>query len=66
VWSYCTTTYNATKAVVFDFADSGGGQHARHFLGLPSEDGWHGKLVCAAFMSAAQMHACGCRSGSGS
>jgi transposase len=49
LWSYCTTTYNATKAVVFDFADSRGGQHARDFLGLPSKDGWHGKLVCDDF-----------------
>ena len=46
LWSYCTTTYNETKAVVFDFADSRAGQHARDFLGLPSEDGWHGSLVC--------------------
>jgi transposase len=49
LWSYCTTTYNATKAVVFDFADSRGGQHARDFLGLPGKDGWHGKLVCDDF-----------------
>ncbi len=49
LWSYCTTTYNATRAVVFDFADSRGGQHARDFLGLPGEDGWHGKLVCDDF-----------------
>lgn len=49
LWSYCTTTYNDTKAVVFDFADSRAGQHARDFLGLPSEDGWHGKLVCDDF-----------------
>ena len=49
LWSYCTTRYNETKAVVFDFADSRAGQHAREFLGLPGSDrdrGWHGKLVC--------------------
>ncbi len=46
LWSYCTTRYNPTKAVVFDFADSRAGQHARDFLGLPGDDGWHGKLVC--------------------
>jgi hypothetical protein len=46
LWSYCTTRYNETKAVVFDFAESRAGLHAREFLGLPSEDGWHGKLVC--------------------
>jgi transposase len=49
LWSYCTTSYNDTKAVVFDFADSRGGQHARDFLGLPGEGGWHGKLVCDDF-----------------
>jgi len=49
LWSYCTTTYNPTRAVVFDFADSRGGQHARNFLGLPGQDGWHGKLVCDDF-----------------
>ena len=46
LWSYCTTRYNSTRAVVFDFADSRAGQHARDFLGLPGKDGWHGKLVC--------------------
>jgi transposase len=49
LWSYCTTSYNQTKAVVFDFADSRGGQHARDFLGLPGADGWHGSLVCDDF-----------------
>ena len=46
LWSYCTTRYNETRAVVFDFAESRAGLHAREFLGLPGEDGWHGKLVC--------------------
>jgi len=39
---------NPIKAVVFDFADSRGGQHVRSFLGLPgtSENpGWKGQLV---------------------
>lgn len=49
LWSYCTTTYNPTRAVVFDFADSRGGQHARDFLGLPGQGGWQGKLVCDDF-----------------
>ena len=46
LWSYCTTRYNETKAVVFDFAESRAGLHAREFLGLPSDHGWRGKLVC--------------------
>jgi transposase len=52
LWSYCTTQFNPMKAVVFDFADSRGGQHVREFLGLPgSEDapGWKGKLVTDDF-----------------
>jgi transposase len=46
LWSYCTTGYNHTKAVVFDFADSRAGQHARDFLGLAGQGGWLGSLVC--------------------
>ena len=49
LWSYCTTVYDPIKAVVFDFADSRGGQHARAFLGLPGEQGWRGRLVCDDF-----------------
>jgi transposase len=49
LWSYCTTAYDALRAVVFDFADSRGGQHARAFLGLPGEHGWRGTLVCDDF-----------------
>lgn len=52
LWSYCTTPFNPIKAVVFDFADSRGGQHVRSFLGLPGtpdKPGWHGKLVTDDF-----------------
>jgi transposase len=49
IWSYCTTTYSALRAVVFEFADGRGGQHVRQFLGLPGEGGWRGKLVCDDF-----------------
>ena len=52
LWSYCTTSFNPVKAVVFDFADSRGGQHVREFLGLPgseSNPGWQGSLVCDDF-----------------
>jgi transposase len=52
LWSYCTTSFNPTKAVVFDFADSRGGQHVREFLGLPGNErnpGWKGKLVTDDF-----------------
>lgn len=49
LWSYCTTAYSALRAVVFDFAEGRGGQHARAFLGLGSEHGWRGTLVCDDF-----------------
>jgi len=52
LWSYCTTRFNPMKAVVFDFADSRGGQHVRDFLGLPGSEqdpGWTGKLVTDDF-----------------
>jgi hypothetical protein len=52
LWSYCTTPFNPVKAVVFDFADSRGGQHVRSFLGLPGTNdkpAWQGKLVTDDF-----------------
>jgi transposase len=49
LWSYCTTSFKPLKAVVFDFADSRGGQHARAFLGLEQANGWKGKLVTDDF-----------------
>ncbi len=44
VWAYGTTQYAPLKAVVYDFAESRAGKHARRFL-----DGWRGKLVCDDF-----------------
>ncbi len=52
LWSYCTTPFNPIQAVVFDFADSRGGQHVRAFLGLPGtqdKPAWQGKLVTDDF-----------------
>jgi len=52
LWSYCTTSFNTMKAVVFDFADSRGGQHVRSFLRLPGtadNPGWKGSLVTDDF-----------------
>jgi transposase len=52
LWSYCTTSFNPMKAVVFDFAETRGGQHVREFLGLPGNDqnpGWKGSLVTDDF-----------------
>ena len=41
IWAYCTTSNAETRAVVYDFAPSRAGNHARAFLG-----DWQGKLVC--------------------
>ena len=55
LWSYCTTRFDALKAVVFDFADSRGGQHVRQFLGVTGtqqgtqQPGWRGTLVTDDF-----------------
>ncbi len=48
LWSYCTTSFNPVRAVVFDFAESRAGQHARQFLGVAA-DRWRGTLVCDDF-----------------
>ena len=44
LWSYCSTSFSAIKAVVFDFAETRHGEHARNFLGA-----WRGTLVCDDF-----------------
>ena len=52
LWSYCKTSFNPMKAVVFDFAETRGGQHVRELLGLPGNDqnpGWKGRLVSDDF-----------------
>src|SRR5690606_14391384 len=41
LWSWCTTQYDDIKGVVYDFAESRGGRHARDFVG-----DWKGQLVC--------------------
>jgi transposase len=41
VWAYATTQFADVRAVVYEFADSRAGEHARKFLGK-----WRGKLVC--------------------
>ncbi|WP_423392062.1 IS66 family transposase [Burkholderia sp. LMG 21824] len=41
LWAYSTTQFTDLKAVIYDFADSRAGEHARAFLGE-----WRGKLVC--------------------
>ena len=40
LWAYAPTRFASMRAVIYDFADSRAGEHARHFLG-----GWRGSLV---------------------
>ena len=49
IWRYCTTTFNPTKAVVFNFAETGSGEHVRDFLGLQGATPWQGNFVTDAF-----------------
>jgi len=46
LWSYGTTVYDELKAVVFDFAETRGGRHAQAFLGVDTDAGWCGTLIC--------------------
>ena len=46
LWSYCTTAYNAVKAVVFDFSETRAGENARTFLRTGQDNAWQGTLVC--------------------
>jgi transposase len=41
LWSYGTSAFDPMKAVIYDFAESRAGKHARAFLG-----DWRGTLVC--------------------
>ena len=41
LWSYSIGAFEPVKAVVYDFAESRAGKHAREFLG-----NWRGTLVC--------------------
>lgn len=41
LWSYSSSEYDELPLVIYDFADSRSGLHAREFLGT-----WSGKLVC--------------------
>jgi hypothetical protein len=49
IWTYCTTAFNTTKAVVFNFAETRSGENVREFLGLHGATPWQGKLVTDGF-----------------
>jgi transposase len=44
VWAYTSTPFSTLNTVVYDFAPTRSGEHARTFL-----QGWQGKLVCDDF-----------------
>jgi transposase len=44
VWAYASTRFDPLQAVIYEFAPSRAGKHARAFL-----QGWQGKLVCDDF-----------------
>ena len=47
LWSYCTTSFEPVKAVVYDFAETRAGQNAREFLRTcEAVEPWRGTLVC--------------------
>ncbi|HEU4380907.1 MAG TPA: IS66 family transposase [Hyphomicrobiaceae bacterium] len=56
MWSYCTTSSNPTKAVVFQFSETRSGENVREFLRLDTADAaWKGTLVTDGFSG---YHAC--------
>ena len=59
LWSYCSTRFAGMHAVVFDFAESRAGHHARDFLGVTPSAGWRGTLVCDDFSGYKQLFSAG-------
>lgn len=49
LWSYCTTSANPTKAVVFEFSETRAGENVREFLRLDTLQAWQGTLVTDGF-----------------
>ncbi|MBI5792661.1 MAG: IS66 family transposase [Rhodocyclales bacterium] len=49
MWSYCTTSSNPIKAVVFDFSETRSGENVREFLQLDTPSAWQGTLVTDGF-----------------
>lgn len=46
LWSYGTTVFDPIRAVVYDFAETRAGRHAQAFLGVDTDAGWRGALIC--------------------
>jgi hypothetical protein len=46
LWSYCTTSYESQRLVVFDFAEGRAGRHRWSSCATPGTQAWRGTLVC--------------------
>jgi transposase len=46
LWSYCSTSFDRDRLVVFDFAESRAGRHPAQFLQTSTHDPWLGTLIC--------------------
>jgi transposase len=49
MWTYCTTSFDPVKAVVFNFAETRSGENVRTFLRQDGEQAWNGTLVTDGF-----------------
>jgi transposase len=49
MWSYCTTSMNPTKLVVFDFSETRNAENVNTFLRLDTPTAWSGTLVTDGF-----------------
>jgi transposase len=49
MWSYCPTSSNPIKAVVFDFSETRSGENVREFLRLGTPSAWQGTLIAEGF-----------------
>lgn len=56
IWSYCTTNFNSTKAVVFNFAETRSGENVRKFLGQDGDTPWKGTLVTDGYSGLQRDH----------
>lgn len=49
MWSWCTTQFHDVRVVVFNFAETRGGQNARDFLKLGTDASWKGSSIVDDF-----------------
>ena len=51
MWSYCPSSFETMRGVIYQFAESRSGRHAEEFFGHEEQTdrGWRGTLVCDDF-----------------